>query len=160
MILKRKKDTVEPVPEQVDELTPEPVQVQLQPRGTVLAEGVLFKGHFESNEPMVVHGSIQGNVQSTDDITFTGKAHYEGDIHSRNLTIAGEARGRFACKDKVEILEAGKIEGKLHAARFVMSEDSVFDGDLKIEKPKAPKASAEEAAAPEAEQKEPKKHKA
>jgi|ADurb_Cas_03_Slu_FD_contig_21_2506808_length_575_multi_8_in_0_out_0_1 cytoskeletal protein CcmA (bactofilin family) len=148
MVLKRKREVEEPVREPApEEPIPEPVKSPALPPGTTLAEGVLFKGNFQASEPMVVHGSIQGNVESTSDVAFTNKSHYRGDIRSVNLTIAGTAQGRFVCENRTQIVDAGRIEGTLHTARFIMSEDAVFEGDLKVikTKPHAPQAPTEEA---------------
>lgn len=148
MILKKKAEPAEPVTQPEPEKEPDKAN-------TVLAEGALFQGDFLSNEPMLVHGSIQGNIKTTSDVTFTEKAQYTGDITSENLVVAGVAQGNIQCKRTVEIAGEGKVEGVLQAARLIMSEDSVFEGSLRIKKQGRQKSAGESADAPE--KKEPKK---
>jgi cytoskeletal protein CcmA (bactofilin family) len=136
MILKKKAEPAEPVTQKSPETEPDKAN-------TVLAEGVLFQGDFQSNEPMLIHGSIQGNIKSTSNVTFTEKAQYTGDITTENLIVAGVAQGSIRCKSTVEIAGEGKVEGEMQAARLIMSDDAVFEGNLKIKKPAKPKPAAE-----------------
>ena len=141
MIMKKKAEPAAPVTQKEPEIEPDKAN-------TVLAEGVLFQGDFQSNEPMLIHGSVEGNIKSSSDITFTEKAQYTGDITSDNLVVAGAAQGRIQCKSTVEIAGEGKVEGVLQAARLIMSENSVFEGSLKIKKPSRSKPLDELSAAP------------
>ncbi len=140
MIRKKKAEPAEPVEQQKPVAVPEKTS-------TVLAEGVLFKGDFQSDEPMLIHGSVEGVIRSSSDVTLTGKSQHNGDITSDNLVVAGKAQGKIKCKSTVEIADKGKVEGTLEAARFIMSDYAVFEGSLKIKKPSEPK-SAEASAAP------------
>ena len=141
MKLNRKPDPVPPVI---------PVEPEAQPdkTGTVLAEGVLFQGDFQSKEPMLIHGSVEGDIRSASDVTFTDRARCTGDITSENLVISGTAQGNIQCASTVELAGAGRVEGVLKAARFIMSEDSVFEGSLQIKKPGTHKKAPAPEAAP------------
>jgi cytoskeletal protein CcmA (bactofilin family) len=88
---------------------------------------------------MLIHGSVEGNILSTSDVTFTGSSSCTGDITSDNLVMSGKARGKILCTSTVELAGAGQVEGVMKAARFIMSEDSVFEGSLQIKKPAKPK---------------------
>ncbi len=140
MKLNKKADPVLPVlPEKPEDPSGQP--------GTVLAEGVLFQGDFQAREPMLIHGSVEGHIRSTSHVTLTGLSSCTGEISSENLLISGKALGNILCSNTVEMAGAGRIEGDLQAARFIMSEDSLFEGNLQIKKPGAPKkGSAGEAA--------------
>lgn len=103
---------------------------------TVLAEGVLFKGDFNAEEPMLVHGQIQGNIKSTSDVTLSATAQFKGSLEANNTIVSGIAEGDIHCKDTARMEESGEVKGDIQASRFIMSEDSVFTGKLKVKKKK------------------------
>lgn len=129
MLLKKKPEAANAVELIAKEELPQTV-------GTVLASEVLFEGNFKSSEPMVIHGEVQGDIKSTSDITLSNKGKYTGTISSGNIVISGTASGTFTCKGIAEISESGKLKGDLTASRFIMSEDAIFDGSLKVKKSK------------------------
>lgn len=129
MLLKKKTETVAAVEMIAKEETPQTI-------GTVLASEVLFEGSFKSSEPMVIHGEVQGDIKSTSDITLSSKGKYTGTISSGNMVISGTANGTFTCRGVAEISESGKVKGDLAASRFIMSEDAIFEGNLKVKKSK------------------------
>lgn len=104
--------------------------------GTVLAEGVLFKGDFEAAEPVLLHGQIQGNIKSTSDVVLSAAAKLEGNLKAENTTISGIVEGDIHCVNTIRMEENGKITGDVQTSRFIMSEDAVFTGNLKVKKKK------------------------
>lgn len=112
------------------------IEENIQPlsSNTVLAEDAVFKGDFESKEPMTIHGELQGNIQSTSDVTLSQQAKLTGNLNAENIRIAGSVKGDINCKSIMEIAENGKVEGDLKASRFIMSEEGVFEGNLKVGK--------------------------
>ncbi len=136
-MLKKKEE-----PAKADEIIVEQ-EVQDVPK-TVLAQGVLFEGSFKSDEPMLIHGEVQGDIKSTSSITLSEQAKYSGVLSSDSMFVAGVADGTFTCKETVEIAESGKIKGDLVASRFIMSEEAVFEGNLKVKKPKKTSKSSSE----------------
>lgn len=101
---------------------------------TILAEGVLFKGDFEAGEPMLVYGTIEGNIKSTSDVVLSSTAKLEGTLDAENTTISGITEGDINCKNIIKMEEKGEIRGNVKASRFIMSEDAVFTGNLKVKK--------------------------
>lgn len=107
-----------------------------QETSTVLAEGVLFKGNFETGEPILVHGEIQGNIKSSSDVILSATAKLEGNLDAENTTISGLVKGDIHCKNTAQMEEKSEIKGDLQTSRFIMSEDAVFTGNLKVKKEK------------------------
>ncbi|NCB42526.1 MAG: polymer-forming cytoskeletal protein [Clostridia bacterium] len=101
---------------------------------TILAEGVLFKGDFESKEPILIHGIVQGDIQSTSDVALSAPANFKGSMNASNVVVAGSAEGEIYCEGIASITESGEINGVLKTGRLMMSENSTFDGSLTIEK--------------------------
>jgi cytoskeletal protein CcmA (bactofilin family) len=131
MLLKKKTGTANAVEMIAKEEIPQTV-------GTVLASEVLFEGTFKSSEPMIIHGEVRGDIKSTSDITLSSEGKYTGTISSGNMVISGIANGTFTCRGIAEISESGKVKGDLAASRFIMSQDAIFEGGLKVKKSKKP----------------------
>jgi cytoskeletal protein CcmA (bactofilin family) len=52
--------------------------------------------------------------------------------------IEGSAEGDIHCSGITNMTEKGTLSGALNTNRFIMSEDALFNGSLKIEKEKIP----------------------
>ena len=129
MLAKKKGDSVK-----LENAIEQDIQQQNPP--TVLAEGALFEGDFEAKEPMLIHGTVQGDIKSASDITLSTQAQVVGNVEAANMTVAGKTQGAILISGTTEMIEKGAIKGNLNTNRFIMSEGALFDGKLKIRKPK------------------------
>jgi len=127
MISKKKNESLE-------QKNPNEQTLQSQMSATILAEGVLFKGDFESAEPILIHGMVQGDIKSTSDVSLSAPGNFKGSMDASNVIVAGSAEGDIHCEGVASITESGAISGVLKTGRLMMSENSTFDGNLKIEK--------------------------
>ena len=153
------KKPVEPVVEEPKVDVPvEPVAPEFKPAEvTLIGEGITMIGNFESKDPIVINGSLKGNICSTNSLTISNTGSMQGEGTLNSAMIEGAVDGKIVCEKNTHFTSTGQMVGSLETATLQTDNGADFRGELKLSVKKAapvveaaPEAPAAEEAAAEA----------
>jgi cytoskeletal protein CcmA (bactofilin family) len=100
---------------------------------SVIAGGAKIEGTVNIESKLHIDGEINGQVFSTNHITIGKNGRFKGEMKAYKLMISGVFEGSVEA-DSVEILEGGKLFGKVLARDLVIESRAVFEGESKIKR--------------------------
>ena len=97
-------------------------------RGTVMGDKTRFNGKLETDESLVIHGRVEGEIKSTSEVEIGESGDVKGTISAKTLVIAGRVTGDCTAADRLEIRASGKLNGGIKAARISIADGAEFKG--------------------------------
>ena len=153
-----KKKTEEPVqpqapvvkaeePVKEEEKKPEPKK--LTPADTtIIGKGIVFYGDFTGDDPIVINGSIKGDIATTSSLTISEDGTYTGNAQVADLESNGRIKGNINCENLSVLGEKSAMKGHLVTSYLTSKTGSTFIGQLDMTNPQTPEDSEEEDAEP------------
>ena len=103
---------------------------QAAPGTTFIGANITIEGTVTGSDPVVVEGSVRGNVRLTGDLLIGTKGRVEATVHARNVTIEGKLTGDVSADERVELVATASVEGNIKAPRIVVAEGARFRGNV------------------------------
>lgn len=117
-----------------------------QTGGTFIGPNVTIEGTITGSEPIVVEGTVRGNINLQADLRVGTKARVEAAVHARNVTVEGKLTGDISADDRVELVASATVDGNIKAPKIVVAEGAKFRGSVdmgsRVPKDDAPAAKA------------------
>ncbi len=98
---------------------------------TIIASGAKVEGIFHCQTRLHVDGEVVGKVLSESIVIIGKQGKVSGEIHASRLIINGLFEGNADC-DNVEVLEGGKLIGKVVSKELSIEAKAIFEGECKI----------------------------
>ena len=133
MALFSSKDTPQPRP------APRPGEPQPAFHGTYLGPNIVIEGTVSGSEPVVIDGSVKGQINLGNDLRIGTKARVEATVHAKNVIIEGKLTGDVSADERVELIASATVDGNIKAPKIVVAEGARFRGavDMGSTKPVA-----------------------
>ncbi|MDX1296045.1 MAG: polymer-forming cytoskeletal protein [Sulfurimonadaceae bacterium] len=80
---------------------------------------------------LFVDGSFEGTIDSHKSITVGKNGKITGEVHAHHIIVQGMVEGTIDA-ERVEIKEAGRVNGSVISSEFVIEAKGIFEGDSKI----------------------------
>jgi cytoskeletal protein CcmA (bactofilin family) len=106
--------------------------------GTFFGRQVIIEGTVSGSEPILVEGTIKGNINLTGDLHIGTQARVEAIVHARNVVIEGKLIGDVSADDRVELIASATVDGNIKAPKIIVAEGARFRGavDMGSARPK------------------------
>ena len=108
---------------------------------TVLAEDIDFEGTIEFVEPLLVKGSVHGEIRSTSDLFIAESALVNADVQAGRVTVKGAVRGDVDASERIELFSGASIVGNVRTPDLIVQSGSRLSG--RCEMPELDEASGE-----------------
>lgn len=108
---------------------------------TVLAEDIDFEGTIEFVEPLLVKGSVHGEIRSTSDLFIAESALVNADVQAGRVTVKGAVRGDVDASERIELFSGSSIVGNVRTPDLIVQSGSRLSG--RCEMPELDEASGE-----------------
>jgi len=131
------KKTPAPV-EPVAEIIPEPVKAEPEVKEfvpadtTLIGEGITMIGDFESKDPIIINGTLQGNISSTNHLNISETGSMTGEGETASVKIEGAMEGKLVIQKDTYFTSTGHMVGNLKTATLKTDDGSEFVGELKL----------------------------
>lgn len=100
-----------------------------------------FEGDLKFDHSLKINGKFKGTIK-TDGFLYIGKsAEVTADIEAGIVILEGSVRGNIIARDRIEMMQTGKLYGDLDTAKLQIADGVVFEGNCRmIKERKAPHA--------------------
>ncbi|MDD2672424.1 MAG: polymer-forming cytoskeletal protein [Syntrophales bacterium] len=109
-----------------------------------LGSGTEFEGKLIFTGSVRVDGLFRGEVFGGGTLISGEGSLLEGHIVVDSIIVSGEIRGQVEVRDKAEISSKGKIYGEIKAAKLVVHDGAVFEGNCSMQRSGQEEASRDE----------------
>jgi len=96
-----------------------------------LGEGVTFKGSISVPEKVVVHGTLEGNVESRE-LIVGPKGMVKGDVRVDQADVYGKIMERAEIKMCLVVRKTGRVEGAVSYREIEIERGGVIAGELSV----------------------------
>jgi cytoskeletal protein CcmA (bactofilin family) len=97
---------------------------------TSIGANVTIEGTITGSEPVVIEGTVRGNINLNADLRVGTKARLEATVHARNVTIEGKLTGDVSADDRVELIASATVDGNIKAPKIIVAEGAKFRGNV------------------------------
>lgn len=102
---------------------------------SLISAGTVIEGKIKSDGSVRIDGKLIGDVSVKANAAVGLSGVVEGTLQAKNVTLAGKIQGTVTATEKL-ILEAKAVmQGDIRAARLVVDEGAMFDGECSMTSP-------------------------
>lgn len=101
-----------------------------------LSEDVKIVGTLFVKEDLFLDCQVEGEIQSTGNLTIGENAKLKGQVHAINITVFGSIEGDLFSKTRCELKETASLNGNVTASKLRIVEGASFTGKANITKSK------------------------
>lgn len=95
---------------------------------TVIGENTKVEGRLFIESSIRIDGKVYGDIKCDGDVTIGKSGYVEKGIVSRNLFLAGTAKGNVKVENKIHIYESGILDGAAEMKTIIIEENGHFHG--------------------------------
>src|SRR6476660_2372033 len=115
-----------------------------------IGKSVVIKGELNGSEDLTIEGQVEGTIQLRDHIlTIGANGKIKAQIFATAVIVLGSVTGNVTASEKVDIRDAGSVDGDIISPRVAIAEGAHFRGSVDMQRKagatEAPKAAAAEA---------------
>lgn len=97
-------------------------------KSTVIGEKTRYVGKVDTDEPLLIQGQVDGEIQSSSEVEVGATGVVKAIISARSIVISGRVIGDCVATERLEIRGSGKLSGGIQAARIAIAEGAEFKG--------------------------------
>jgi len=112
-----------------DVLSDDRIQVDTRTITTMVGQDTIFEGKLFTKSSIRINGTVIGDVRVGGVVVLTKTGHIEGTVEAESIIVAGRIDGNMSIRDKVNVEATGKIYGDVITKKFVIDEESIFQGN-------------------------------
>ncbi len=91
--------------------------------------GTVLEGKLRSPGDIQIDGKVVGEITALQNISVGASGDVEGNINARNITIGGKIKGTIVAHEKLMFQNKAVVRGDIRAAKLVIDEGALFDGN-------------------------------
>jgi cytoskeletal protein CcmA (bactofilin family) len=95
---------------------------------TVLAEDLEFEGTVEFADPLLVKGSVHGEIRSGSDLFVAAGATVQANVQAARISLKGTIRGDITAQERIELFSGATLVGNIVTPDLIVQSGSHFQG--------------------------------
>lgn len=99
---------------------------------TVVGAQTKFTGSVNTDKPLRIDGSFEGEIQSTSLVFITESGYLNGTVSCAEMQLVGKAEGTVTCSGLMEFAPTGQFKGDLSTKDIVIVKGSKLEGNCKV----------------------------
>jgi cytoskeletal protein CcmA (bactofilin family) len=108
-----------------------------------IGKSVVIKGELNGSEDLTIEGHVEGTIQLRDHVLTIGpNGRIKAQVFAKSVVVLGEVTGNVTASDKVDIRDAGSVDGDIVAPRVAIAEGAHFRGSVDMQRKGGPQAAA------------------
>lgn len=98
----------------------------------VLDAGTQFEGLVAFEGAVRVEGLVIGDVVALGCLILGEQGELRGRVEADEVIVEGSCEGEIEARLRIELRPTARVRGRMKAARVVMADGSVFDGECEM----------------------------
>lgn len=99
---------------------------------TTLGKETEFNGTMKFQDSLKIIGKFKGEIVSPGFLYIENGAEVKANIKVGSVIIGGVVKGNVTAKDKLEMLDTGKVFGNIRTAKLKIADGVVFEGKCEM----------------------------
>jgi cytoskeletal protein CcmA (bactofilin family) len=105
-----------------------------------IGKSVVIKGELSGSEDLTIEGQVEGKIELRQNVLTIGpNAKIKAQVFAKAIVIQGEVHGNVTASEKVDIRDAGSVDGDVSAPRVAIADGAHFRGSIDMQRQGAPK---------------------
>ena len=118
-----------------------------------IGKSVIIKGDLSGSEDLTLEGQVEGKIELRQNVLTIGpNGRIKAAVFAKTVIIQGEVQGDITASERIDIRDAGSVDGDLSAPRIAIADGAHFRGSIDMQKtpakPGDPKPAVESKPAP------------
>lgn len=101
----------------------------------VLSSDVEIKGTVKFQHDLIVDGKIEGDIQSTGNLTIGENARIKAEVKTGTVIVYGKVHGNLIAVDRVELKSSAEVVGDIKAKTLIIEAGAIFVGKSTVGTP-------------------------
>jgi cytoskeletal protein CcmA (bactofilin family) len=100
-----------------------------------IGKSVVMKGELSGSEDLAVEGTVEGTIELRDNVLTVGpNGRVKAQIFAKSVIVLGTVNGNITASDRVDIRDAGSVDGNIVSARVAIADGAHFRGSVDMQK--------------------------
>jgi cytoskeletal protein CcmA (bactofilin family) len=113
-----------------------------------IGKSVVIKGELSGSEDLMIEGQVEGKIELRQNILTIGpNAKIKAQVFAKAVVVQGEIHGNVTATEKVDIRDAGSVDGDISAPRVAIADGAHFRGSIDMQRQGAAKPTDKPASA-------------
>lgn len=95
---------------------------------TILAEDIDFTGKLSFEDPLMIKGRFNGEIDASGDLHIGKDAVIEATVKANMVSLRGKMTGNIFAYSRVELFSTASIDGDITTPAIIMEGGSRFNG--------------------------------
>ena len=103
-----------------------------------IGKSVIIKGDLSGSEDLTIEGQVEGKIELRQNILTIGpNGKIKASVFAKAVVVQGEVVGDITATERVDIRDAGSVDGDLSAPRIAIADGAHFRGSIDMQKANA-----------------------
>src|ERR1700730_7741844 len=100
-----------------------------------IGKSVVIKGELNGSEDLTIEGHVEGTIQLREHVLTIGpNGRIKAQVFAKSVIVLGEVTGNVTASDKVDIRDAGSVDGDIISPRVAIAEGAHFRGSVDMQR--------------------------
>ena len=100
-----------------------------------IGKSVVMKGELSGSEDLAVEGTVEGTIELRDNVLTIGpNGRVKAQIFAKSVIVLGTVNGNITASDRVDIRDAGSVDGNIVSPRVAIADGAHFRGSVDMQK--------------------------
>jgi cytoskeletal protein CcmA (bactofilin family) len=102
--------------------------------GTI-GKSVVIKGELSASEDLTIEGQVEGKVElKNNTLTIGANGKIKASVFAKAVVVQGEVTGNIHASEKIDIRDAGSVDGDLASPRVAIADGAHFRGSIDMQR--------------------------
>ena len=100
-----------------------------------IGKSVIIKGDLSGSEDLTIEGQVEGKIELRQNVLTIGpNGKIKAAVFAKAVIVQGEVQGDITATERVDIRDAGSVDGDLSAPRIAIADGAHFRGSIDMQK--------------------------
>jgi cytoskeletal protein CcmA (bactofilin family) len=100
-----------------------------------IGRSVVMKGELSASEDLAVEGTVEGTIELRENVLTIGpNGRIKAQIFAKTVIVFGSVNGNITASDRVDIRDAGAVDGNIVSPRVSIADGAHFRGSVDMQK--------------------------
>lgn len=100
-----------------------------------IGKSVIIKGELSGSEDLTIEGQVEGKIELKQNVLTIGpNGKIKAQILAKAVVVQGEVTGNISATERVDIRDAGSVDGDLSAPRVAIADGAHFRGSIDMQR--------------------------